>query len=553
MPCSYSHSATGACQFGPSSATIQHGDREYCQWHLPPQAKAHWSPERVAAFQADLQQHLSILETTQGSADFEGVIFAGNSDFNGLVLRNSNFQGAIFIAPASFIDATLVGPSDFRSATFHRNATFTSATFADTARFNGSTFVETATFESVKFDGFAGFDATQFRGFTNFGFATFIQEASFPSATCSGEAVFRSAKFNDADFKSAHFLMHVGFEASTFATAAGFEFVAFDQEADFNSVSFGEAALFDSATFKDVAMFDGSEFKAGGFFRSTAFPGGVYFNSARFGGDAEFASALDPNRAGIRIWSWTRAQFSKGANFENRMFKGEGDFSDATFCEAPRFHGCTLHQAMIFPTEDRFKDFHSTEAAQAYRTLKLGMAAMKSRAEEGMFFTLEQRSLRNAALAQYSGRFAVFRAHPLRWLFRGRHAQDRRSPAPMNLHEIALSAMYDAASEFGRNAFRPACLVIALWVVFTVLYAAIKGNPLNPTAPVDGQLLKHAAVFGIEQVLRPLYVWGPNSGTLYDSVTIPLRVKLLASVQSILSFALISLSLLALNWRFKRD
>jgi hypothetical protein len=47
-------------------------------------------------------------------------------------------------------------------------------------------------------------------------------------------------------------------------------------------------------------------------------------------------------------------------------------------------------------------------------------------------------------------------------------------------------------------------------------------------------LLKNASVFSLEQILRPFYIWGANSGTLYpgDYVQIPLRVKLLASLQS---------------------
>jgi hypothetical protein len=227
---------------------------------------------------------------------------------------------------------------------------------------------------------------------------------------------------------------------------------------------------------------------------------------------------------------------------------------------------------MVFPTEEHFRDTHTLEAAQAYRTLKLGMASMKARAEEGMFFTLEQRSLRNAALSNYYRKLKTLREHLVAWFHSTRLKQNEPvkingpdedkhadvaapiySNAAMRLHEVALSWMYDSFSEFGRNALRPAWCVIVLWLLFAIVYAAIKGGPLDPTAEFDFNLLRRSMLFSVEQVLRPLYVWGANTETLYQREAIPPAVQLLASLQSVMSFALLSLSLLALNWRFKRD
>ena len=346
--------------------------------------------------------------------------------------------------------------------------------------------------------------------------------------------------------------MDASFDRASFATTANFRGANFIEAANFSATAFGEAATFDEVLFRSAAVFSHATFKVGAYFRSAQLPSGAYFDNVHFGGDAELPTALDEAAASIRVSSWQGAVFLRSANFENRVFKGEGDFGGAIFTEAPRFHGCKLHQAMIFPSENHFKDVDSPDAAQAYRTLKLAMAAMKSRAEEGMFFTLEQRSLRNASIGEYSGRFYTWRRHPWRGFLKLADSKNTRTRPPMNVHEIILSWMYDAASEFGRNAFRPACLVVLIWALFMLAYAVIKGPALDVTAPLDWHLLKHLAAFSLEQVLRPLYVWGSNSDTLFVS-PVPLRIKLLASLQSLLSFALISLSLLALNWRFKRD
>jgi len=352
--------------------------------------------------------------------------------------------------------------------------------------------------------------------------------------------------------RSATFNHYGDFESAAFRQNADFESAAFNENGDFNSANFDGYVDFESATFAGYADFDFATFGQA-----------VNFRSVTFGDDANFTAPVDRAKATLRASCWERAGFRNDAIFENRIFIGAGEFEGATFHKAPRFHGCTLHQAVRFPTEDHFRDTRSPEAEQAYRTLKLAMAAMKARGGEGMFFTLEQRSLRNVAIDVYSHRLSSFRRDVMsRFTRRPRDSASDATEtsssqvrAPMRLHEITLSWLYDSLSEFGRNAVRRAWVVIALWAMASVAYAAIAGGPVDLRAPIDAQLLEHSAAFSLEQVLRPLYVWGSNAGTLYRdiNVQIPLPVKLLASLQSVLSLALISLSLLALNWRFKRD
>jgi hypothetical protein len=109
--------------------------------------------------------------------------------------------------------------------------------------------------------------------------------------------------------------------------------------------------------------------------------------------------------------------------------------------------GC---QFEIFSTEDKFLDTRSPGAVHAYRTLKLGMAAIKSRAKEGMFFTLEQRSPRNDAIAAHRRRLWRLGQQLRAWISRitvqqrvgeidGTATTPQHWSAPMPLHEIVLS------------------------------------------------------------------------------------------------------------------
>src|SRR5258708_27204671 len=106
-----------------------------------------------------------------------------------------------------------------------------------------------------------------------------------------------------------------------------------------------------------------------------------------------------------------------------------------------------------------------------------------------MLFTLEQRSLRNVAIDVYSHRLSSFRLDVMsRFTRRPRDAASDATEtssgqvrAPMRPHEITLSWLYDSLSAFGRNAVRPAWVVIALWAMASVAYAAIALRPAAPT------------------------------------------------------------------------
>jgi uncharacterized protein YjbI with pentapeptide repeats len=492
MSCSYRNPQDRGCQFGTSATVSKFGGECFCVWHLPSAAKQTWSQPQKDAFHSMLLFRLGDLEDRDAPANFTGVVFASDVDLTSRRLKQADFRGAVFIGAADFELATFSGDADLESATFGGPAYFRSASFEGAAKFKSAVFCEWADFCSAVFRGPADFEA--------------ITVAKLVAGRATEESV-------NAEFDSA----------------------IFSGDVDFTSATFSGYANFKSATFAQS----------------------VSFERAIFCGDAKFATSHDQPKATLKKCTWKHAEFHEHAEFDNRVFAGEGNFGDTIFAFAPTFHGSRLHQAMIFPDEDHFRDIRSLDAAYAYRTLKLGMAAMKSRADEGKFFTLEQRCWRNVACAAYADRWRALRDDVIGWLTRSEKVKRTEARAPMSLTEIALSWLYDVVSDFGRNASRPILGVVLIISLFSVIYAEISAPvPVNQIIPTpDGNTFKNAAAFSLEQVLRPLYVWGSNSGTLYvgEHEKIPLMVKLIASIQSIVSVGLISLSLLALNWRFKRD
>ena len=196
----------------------------------------------------------------------------------------------------------------------------------------------------------------------------------------------------------------------------------------------------------------------------------------------------------------------------NRCFTEPTSFRDVLFTRAPEFHGASLHQGMIFPRGRAFRDTWSVEAANAYRTLKLGMETIRSRDEEGMFFALEQRS----------------------------RIRSRMLPR----HLTILSFLYDCVSAYGQSVMRPLIWLIINTAFFSWCYSEILSPNRSSTLSVAG------IEFALQQVFRPFGIWWTIPGNLYQ---IELAQKLIATVQSLVSLSLLTLFLLALRRRFKLD
>jgi uncharacterized protein YjbI with pentapeptide repeats len=393
------------------------------------------------------------------------VTFPVDADFTGRTLINAEFNYAVFNGMARFGDAEFDGLTSFVSARFLGDADFTA----------------------------------QFRWNALFSFSKFKAGALFAGAKFWGKTYFNNAEFGrDGRW--------VSFSHAEFRKDVVFQSAVFSDDVDFYKAVFGGAAWFDGAVFQRYAR----------------------FTSATFAGPASFFGGSEVASLQFGSCSWEEATFGSSASFENRLFTAYGDFRVKKFAQAPRFHGCTFHEAMVFPTEAAFEDRSSEGAAQAYRTLRLGMEKLSARHEAGMFYALEQASLRS-------------------------------SLGHMKRHERWLSWLYETCSDYGRNGARPIVVLIGVAVLFALVYAVFPGLHAvlagEPIPSLDLGSVGRSATFSLQQVVQPFWVWrNPTSTVLFDGDgKSPLSLAWVATLQSLFSIALVSLSVLALRWRFKRE
>jgi hypothetical protein len=204
----------------------------------------------------------------------------------------------------------------------------------------------------------------------------------------------------------------------------------------------------------------------------------------------------------------------QGMTFENRKYLRWTSFSGALFEAAPKFHGCTLHQDTTFPAVENFKDTESESAASAYRTLKLAMENIRARQEEAMFYSLEEKSLRN------------------------------RKDRPWSV-DLA-SYLYETFSDYGRSFGLPLFWMFFLTYFCFLFYRDVAQIP-------EAACLKDVGVFKftIQQIVRPFEMWRSSSNL--STKNCGGWIALFATLQSLMNFSFIALFLLALRRRFKMD
>jgi hypothetical protein len=256
-------------------------------------------------------------------------------------------------------------------------------------------------------------------------------------------------------------------------------------------------------------------------------------------------------------------------DFDNKKFKSTLDFTDATFAQAPRFHGCEFQEDTTFPPIKAFTDRKTLpeqgppeyqrapipsdyyqRAAHAYRTLRLAMKNKEANDDEAKFWELELRVKRKA----------------LKWY--------------RSFVLYLLSGGYLLTNAYGNSLVRP----ILWWFVATLLFAYIIYPPLtgSPFYTVQQSDWRNRFNFSLQQTVRPFAVWSkdgettisdllfhgvsnPNvlcriwntsAGTAYMSPCVtpdrsPFWIQLVATIQSVLCLTLVALFGFALRRKFR--
>ena len=357
-----------------------------------------------------------------------------------------------------------------------------------------------------------------FPGEINFG----VYDADRPLPTIS----FGAAEFSSkAEFGGATFSGHAYFAQATFSGHAYFVWATFLRRADFARATFAGGTIFVGATFKGVADFSGGAEEFGAPERRytlewTGAPGDEDGSVACVGAATQPAR---PSASVFQLVDFAGAEFGVDISFNNRRFTDITNFRDAVFGKAPKFHNAVLHQDTDF-TGARFEDFASDDAARNYRTLKLAMEQVRARQEEAMFFALEQRSLRNQSETPWTGKLA--------------------------------SAFYEWAAEYGQSFVRPVLWLLAFTIIFAGVYATVmlEARDLHSVAfaPCPFDYL----TFTLKQTFRPFEIWSSRPYLIepfecYGLVGPPLLLRLLATLQSLFTFGMLTLFLLALRKRFR--
>ena len=303
--------------------------------------------------------------------------------------------------------------------------------------------------------------------------------------------------------------------------------VEFHSTVFFTAAEFRQTVLFSSfgdkkTIFHDQAQFEHAIFLRYLFFDDVMFKGKVSLD----GGPSGFKIENSAENTTFPVITFKCSVFQNDASFNNRTFLNSTDFSFCQFHKAPTFHNCKLHQDTNFNGAE-FYDVKSPHSSRAYRTLRLKLGEMKSRFEEGYFYALEQKAIRNEA-----GTAFFFKV---------------------------LSVLYLICSEYGKNTARPFILMTGLFIAFAFGYQALFMT-ISPNLPYKFSALFQSFGFSIEQLISPFRIWSisetPEWISNFFQIELTsnqlLLLKLACTFQTFVLSTLFALGILAIRWRFKR-
>jgi len=460
MPCSYKSEKGEECQFClPEDKLIPRRSvgEKWCTYHLPRSGTIGDASDKSSWSEAEIDEF-----NIEIRALIDGDFFSGEIDFDGVVFPSpANFQHLIVNKPITFRGAIFLGTVDFVGSKFDKTVIFNNVEFPSITIFSQCEFKDHAIFINSKFYNQPSFINSEFHSAAQFNSATFI------GANFTGSKFKESCTFKQASFTGAMFFENVKVKSLSFENAK------LGEELFMSYCNIGSVTFECSASVKDELL---------------------EFNVARFE-NTTFDNAV----------------------FNNRVFANTTVFTNAIFKQAPKFHNCKLHQDTDFEGS-KFEDTRGI-SARPYRTLKLAMENVRSRREEGIFFSLEQECMRKNKNISRS----------IRW----------------------LSYLYGAISCYGQSVIRPVLILIGIWVTFSVMYALLLSPRISFFLPFDQGIIKDSFVFSFEQIVNPFYVWKSKLISIIQN-TSPIIFKSIAFIQSSISIILIALTLLSARWQFKR-
>jgi len=428
---------------------------KYCIFHAPEDSEDSWGKEKEEQFEKGINDFIDRCLSNNELINLSKVIFPEVIDFSGRTFSNISFKDAKFVDSVYFNGTQFQGRADFQGASCF-----------DTAEFSGSVFTGEVNFKGAHLNMGGDFEDTEFEDFTDFG-----------EATLTGATSFFNAKFG----------MYTSFRDVNFNSTVNFQGVEVNGEIDFQNANFVGSTEFIETQFLGPVNFS----VIAGENSNDTFP------------EIDFKGSF----------------FKEEVVFNNRKFLSSTSFRDCTFNSAPKFHNCELHQDTIFPPEKNFKDIASDGAVRAYGTLKLKMGNVQAHREQGMFYALEQKSLRLATKAFNTSK-------PFSWL-------------------------YEKTADYGQSMGKPLACLGGMIGGFFVIYLVIACTYASQTKSC-WELVVKTLGFSFKQAFQPFYVLRQPSLEWITDVTGMRIVKTLATIESLSILGLFALFLLCVRWNFKR-
>ncbi|HSW69138.1 MAG TPA: hypothetical protein VLI69_03125 [Gammaproteobacteria bacterium] len=365
-------------------------------------------------------------------------------------------------------------------------------------------------FDSCKFYGKIDLSKKDFSNF-NFSNAHFYELISLVNCEISNTYFFNAKFFGGSSFISCTFV-NCSFEKSNF----------------YKSAVFTESHFFNLTTMEEESNLNNATFHEDVFFNNSVFDPKFTFKNLTFSKLADFSFSesclVKKNFIGNIFYSikFENCKFEE-VNFNNRIFKSTTDFSSCVFNKAPYFFNCIFHQHTIFPPQKNFKDTHSKSAAHAYRALYRAMSDLRDRGYESMFYALIQKSERKSGIQPFHVRIAS-------WL-------------------------YEKITNYGQDIGMPLLWLLVITLLFSLCYAMLKSPIINFSASINWAIIGNGIDTSIKQIVKPFSFYSDSGNTFFNSLTTTDRVyfKIFAISQTIFSWSLITLFLLSMRWKFKKD
>ncbi len=445
-------------------------------------------------------------------------------------------------------------------------------------------------------------DNSVFAEEVDFSDSFFPGNVSFSGASFKNEALFKSVIFTgETNFCQAHFYGDTAFERIVQFGLMDFENCRFNKNTNFNRAKFQKISFL-GAAFKEKADFLGSDFFGANTFMNTRFHQRATFECTSFANVADFTSA-----SFVDSGSFRKVLFKQGAQFQNIKEWGEASSRWSRAFFAAKASGLISFEGGSMPPLSAFDGLHIESGASlvlddaGYK--KMTKAFSKELAEIGTKSATE--SSENDAVGKPNSALYSNLASGCRFLkkyfdsigdkdlfqrFARFELEARMKSDEIGWLERSVFLGYRTFSNYGASIGRPLKWLARSVVFFWLSYWLIAATCLNPTlsnikpnqesysiqtvsevmnhvlmrnfSAIDMRPLLGAANFSFHRTF-PFGAWDVKADEKDNNMRKLLlgdgegganfTVRVLATIQSIFSLAMIFLSGLAIRRRFKMD